>query len=127
MKKPVVLIVEKDPKIQNQLEELFKRKDVDIIKIDSVQRFNDYITSGEKELKMAFISDDITEHDGYKLMNTLKKYNPETHIIYHTNIHSEKLERKVRQSGILFYTKKPLDYGIIKKFINKIFENNCLN
>jgi len=125
-KKYTVLIADSDIDSVKSLEERFLTEGFRVFSVDSGR---DAVSCMRKrDINIAIIDVDLKDIEGYKIVPLLKDMNKEIKVIITTYTNSIELERKCRETGIIYFGIKPLDHeqiiNIVKSALKSCKELN---
>jgi FixJ family two-component response regulator len=107
--KPVVAVVDDDPRIRESLESLFESAGF-AARVFSLGE--DFLRGGHLAETSCLITDvRMTSMDGLDLQRRVRLARPELPIIFITAHHEEEVERRALAEGAAFFIRKPFDAG----------------
>ncbi|KPK96214.1 hypothetical protein AMJ80_01245 [bacterium SM23_31] len=121
-KKYTVLIADSDLHSVKKLEERFL---IEGFRVFSVNSGRDAVLCMRKRnINIAIIDVNLKDMKGYTIVPLLKDINKDIKVIITTFRNSVELEGKCRETGIILYAIKPLDYTQIVKITKSAQENH---
>jgi FixJ family two-component response regulator len=107
--KPVVAVVDDDPRIRESLESLFESAGF-AARVFSLGK--DFLCGGHLAETSCLITDvRMTSMDGLDLQRRVRLARPELPIIFITAHHEEEVECRALAEGAAFFIRKPFDAG----------------
>ena len=107
--KPVVAVVDDDPRVRESLESLIESEGMSTLCFDSAEQFLD---SGARHQAVCLIADiRMPGMDGLELQRRVRLARPELPIIFITAHHDDELERRAFAEGAVYFIRKPFDAG----------------
>jgi len=122
MQEATILIADEDQSTLNKLKELLVKDGYSVITaIDGV----DAVTKAAiSSLKVVITNLNMPLFPGLKVLERIKKFYPQLHVIMMSDISPEETKRKALEFGAYSFLEKPIDPFILRKQIKDIFNQH---
>jgi len=120
--KPAVLIADKDEKFLKLLKEQLLSEGFRVFSVQSGREALAFMR--RRTIKAAIVDAELKDMEGYILVPLLKDLNKSMKVIMTTCKNDPELESRCRETGIIYYGIKPLDYGEILEVLKSAIKNN---
>jgi DNA-binding response OmpR family regulator len=117
-----VLLVSHDKELRRQVHSCLSALRMPAGALTTVGNGRDCLAVVAKLRPLLMILDDsLPDQDGVELVRALHHGVAEVLVVYLTSHHTLELERAVRQSGVLYYTEKPVDSALLSRVLATVF------
>ena len=120
-KNNTVLIADCDKESLLKLKSTLSVEGFRVFTVNSAQKILEYIR--KRNIDVAIIDVNLTDIEGHKVVPLVKDINNDIKIMLTAKENSPELESKCRQTGIIYYAIKPLDYEEIFDTIKFALKN----
>jgi DNA-binding NtrC family response regulator len=73
----------------------------------------------KRDIGMLILDTSVLEPEGFAVIDILRGFRKDVHIVVTTGTPSEEMEREVRSRGVVFYAPKPVDIYWIREIVHR--------